>query len=215
MVINKRINSKKHTQEFSLIKKWLEDGHETIKFKEFKPITISNFEIISETNGDTLFMDNHKELLYFNDWLNPDFALYNPSLTYSLKTMYYAYQNFDNKSKQHEINEYIKSIKNNAETLTKQYICNCIFNENDPFEKIDEMLLDNKYPAFLLYSSNNDREFIDSYIKLNSQYNEDFDIPCKPFDYLTPKEQEKTCLMYFDCELGSVRASLENFINEL
>lgn len=209
------INTTKNKRELNLIKKWLTEGHETIKFKEFKPITFSNFEIISKTNGNLLFMDNHKELPLFNDWLNPDFALYNPSLTYSLKTMYNAYRNFDNNLKQHQINKYIESMKNNAETLTKQYICNCIFNENDPFEKIDEMLSDNKYPAFLLYPSNNDREFIDSYIKLNSQYNEDFDIPCKPFDYLTPKEQEKTCLMYFDCELVSVRASLENFINEL
>lgn len=209
------INTTKNKRELNLIKKWLTEGHETIKFKEFKPITFSNFEIISKTNGNLLFMDNHKELPLFNDWLNPDFALYNPSLTYSLKTMYNAYRNFDNNLKQHQINKYIESMKNNAETLTKQYICNCIFNENDPFEKIDEMLSDNKHPAFLLHSSNNDREFIDSYIKFNSQYNEDFDIPCKPFDHLTPKEQEKTCLMYFDCELVSVRSSLENFINEL
>lgn len=209
------INNTKNRQELNLIKKWLIEGHKTIKFKKFKPITISNFEIVSKTNGDTLFMDNHKELLLFNDWLNPDFALYNPSLTYSLQKMYDAYQTTENNKIQNNIDLFIQKIASNSMSVTSQYICNCIEGEKNPLRKIDKMLSDNRYPAFLQESFNNDRKFINEYILSDIKHNEDVDIPCKQFDYLTPYEQEIVCQMYFDSELVFIRTHLEHSLRKI
>lgn len=213
-MINTQFNSEQNNRELKLIEEWLMQGHKSIKFKIFKPVTISNFEIISETNGDILFMDNHRELLLFNTWLNPDFALYNPSLTYSLQTMYDAYQTTKDNKNQNKIDLFIKKITVNSKSLTSQYICNCIKGENNPLRKIDKMLSDNKYPAFLQESFNNDREFINEYILSDIKYNDDIDISCKPFDHLTPYEQEIVCQMYFDSELVYIRSDLEHLLKE-
>ena len=55
-MINTQFNSEQNNRELKLIEEWLMQGHKSIKFKIFKPITISNFEIISKTNGDVLFL---------------------------------------------------------------------------------------------------------------------------------------------------------------
>lgn len=93
-MFNPKLNETKKSKELKLIEQWIEESHQTIQFKQFKPVTVSAFEIKSVETGETLFTDNPKHLLIFNDWLNPDFVLYEPDLTYKLSTLHDVYQKF-------------------------------------------------------------------------------------------------------------------------